>query len=67
MSLIELFKKITRHEVKCALCLARVPRHTTIELYETEICDWCVNYYSKIFPDNWKDKIRTMIVLYKSE
>jgi hypothetical protein len=61
MSLIKLLDRLFNKEVKCALCLAQVPRNTTTEVFEKEICDWCVKYYSGIFPNNWKEKIRIML------
>ncbi len=54
-------RRLAKKEVKCALCLARVPRDAVTELYEKEICDWCVRYYSTASPDNWKEKIKPML------
>ena len=54
-------KRLINGDVKCALCRAHVPKRTTIKVYEKDVCDWCVNYYSKVFPTDWKEKVRVML------
>lgn len=61
MDLQRWIKKLIANEVKCALCLARVPRDTTTEIFEREICDWCVKYYSDLFPKDWREKIKMLL------
>ena len=56
-----MLKRLVNREVRCAICLARVPKHTAMELFEKDICDWCVNYYSTTFPNDWKEKIKVML------
>jgi hypothetical protein len=62
MSLIRSLSRIMNKNVRCATCMAVVPKHTTIMLFERNICDWCVNYYSKIFPNDWEQKIKLLIL-----
>ena len=60
MQIPNIMDRVFKKEVKCALCLAKVPRETTVLVHEKKICDWCVNYYSSNFPKDWKEKIRVM-------
>ena len=63
MNVLKSLKRLINNEAKCALCLAKVPRQTTIELFKKDVCDWCVNYYSKAFPKDWREKIKLMLFL----
>ncbi len=55
-------KKLLFGEARCALCLYRVPRHDTIDVYGCSICGYCADYLVKTYPENWRDKIKPFIL-----
>jgi hypothetical protein len=63
MERFNLLKRGAGNEVRCALCLAKAPKRTSIELYEKSVCDWCVRYYSAAFPNDWKDRVGGLLLL----
>jgi hypothetical protein len=61
MKKFSLFKKVVEREVTCALCLAKVKRQNSTELYNRDICKWCTDYYSRAFPKDWREQVKPML------
>ena len=62
MKKFSLFKKIVNKEVTCALCLAKAEKEGSTRLYDGDVCKWCADYYSKAFPNDWKEQVRPLLL-----
>ena len=56
-----IFERIINDKVKCAVCFARSSRQSSVRMYDRDICEWCIDYYSNAFPGSWRKKIKLML------